>query len=121
MKSKQVILAFIFSIVAFNANAILEIKHNNQDVVTATITGTYDGYDEDDGYAFVVPDEEGDDETMYFAEIAEDVLKAVNLQSNDMMGKRFEITYEITEYEEEDENGFTEIYEVYKIVKLKKL
>ena len=121
MKNKQVILVLIFSIIVLNANAVLGSKHNNQDVITATVKGAYDGYDEDDGYAFLVPDEEGDDETMYFAEIAEDVLKAINLKSENMIGKRFEITYEITEYEEEDENGFTEIYEVYKIVKLKKL
>lgn len=124
MKNKQVVLTFIFSIIVFSANAILENTYKTQDVVTATVKGVFDGYDEDDGYAFLVmgdDDEDGDEDTMYFSEISAEALKSVNLKSDEMIGKRFEITYEITEYEEEDENGYTEIYEVYKIVKLKKI
>ncbi|WP_369997060.1 hypothetical protein [Winogradskyella sp.] len=124
MKNKQVVLTFIFSIIVFSANAILENTYKTQDVVTATVKGVFDGYDEDDGYAFLVmgdDDEDGDEDTMYFSEISDEALKSVNLKLDEMIGKRFEITYEITEYEEEDENGYTEIYEVYKIVKLKKI
>jgi uncharacterized protein YciI len=34
---------------------------------------------------------------------------------------RFEITYEIEEFEEEDEYGYTEVYEKYTITKIKKM
>ncbi|MFK7832005.1 MAG: hypothetical protein AB8B52_01900 [Winogradskyella sp.] len=121
MKNKQFLLAFICAIVVFSADALLEKKNNTKDKTTTTIA-IFDGYDADDGYAFIVKaDDEDDDseETMYFSEISEEAIKAINLKSKDMVGKRFEITYAITEYEEED--GYKETYEIYKILKIKKL
>lgn len=121
MKNKQV-LVFIFSIVVFSANALLEKKVKIQDKQVITIVGTFDAYDEEDGYAFLIKDDEDDsEEYMFFTEISAEALKAYNLKSEDMSGKTFEITYEVSEYEEEDEEGYIETYETHKIIKLKKL
>ncbi|NRD21763.1 hypothetical protein HNV10_00825 [Winogradskyella litoriviva] len=124
MKNKQFILVFICSIVVFSANALLEKKTKTQDKRKVTATATFDGYDAEDGYAFIIQEDEDDAEseiTMFFTEISETALKAVNLKSDEMIGKRFQITYEITEYEEEDDNGYVETFESFKIIEIKKL
>ncbi|WP_340155123.1 hypothetical protein [uncultured Winogradskyella sp.] len=124
MKNRQLTLAFIFSIVVFSANALLEKTIKTQEKKTVTTTATFDGYDAEDGYSFIIREDEDDEEseiTMFFTEISEEALKAVNLKSEDMIGKRFQITYEITEYEEEDENGYVETFESFKILEVKKM
>ena len=77
--------------------------------------------EQDDGYAFLVKSDDEYDDVMYFSEVKPEVLKIVNLQSEDNIGVRFEITYEIEEFEEEDEYGYTEVYEKYTIIKIKKM
>lgn len=121
MKNKH-LLVFVFSILVFSANVLLENIVKIQDKEVITIIGTFDGYDEEDGYAFLIKDEEDDsEEYMFFTEISAEVLKAFNLKSESMSGKTFQITYEVSEFEEEDEDGYSETYEKYKIIKLKKL
>ncbi|SDG95236.1 hypothetical protein [Winogradskyella thalassocola] len=123
MNTKK-ITVFVLLVMVLSANAFSISNEKIQEKLKVTTTGVFDGYDPDDGYAFLInedADDEDSEETVYFAEISEEALKAVNLKSKDMVGKRFEITYEITEFEEDDENGFTEIYETYKIVQIKKL
>ena len=94
----------------------------NQDKKTVTITGVFDGYDEEDGYSFLIKNKEDGSENYIFIEaITDEVLKAINLKSASFVGKTFEITYQVTEYEEEDEDGNIETYEKFTIVKLKKL
>ncbi|RCW90388.1 hypothetical protein [Winogradskyella arenosi] len=100
---------------ALNANPCQNTK-----VITSE--GVYDGYDVNDGYAFVIAEDLNDDEDttiIYFSDLKEGLLKTLNLKSKEWVGKRFEITYEVTTYEEIDENGDAEIYEDYKIVALK--
>ncbi|MUU78768.1 hypothetical protein [Winogradskyella endarachnes] len=124
MKKKQFILVFICSIIVFSANAFLEKRTKIQDKQKVTTIATFDGYDAEDGYAFIIQEDEDDEEsevTMFFTEISEAALKAVNLKSDEMIGKRFQITYEITEYEEEDDNGYIETFESYKILEVKKM
>jgi len=107
-----------------SANAFSISNENIQEKLKIVTTGVFDGYDPDDGYAFLInedSDDEDSEETVYFADISEAALKSINLKSKDMVGKRFEITYEITEFEEVDENGYTEVYETYKIVQVKKV
>lgn len=118
------ITVFVLMVMVLSANAFSISNKNTQEKIKVTTTATFDGYDPDDGYAFLINEDEEDEdseETVYFSEVSEDVLKAVNLKSNDMMGKRFEITYEITEFEEEDENGYIETYETFKIIQIKTL
>jgi hypothetical protein len=124
MKNKQFILVFIFSIVVFSANALLDKTAKTQEKKKVTTTAIFDSYDAEDGYSFIIREDEDDEEseiTMFFTEISEEVLKAVNLKSEEMIGKRFQITYEITEYEEEDDNGYVETFESFKILEVKKM
>lgn len=124
MKTKQFISVFVLSIVVFSANALLGNKEKLQDKDIVTVVGVFDGYDADDGYSFLIKsddDEEDGEETIYFTEITDAALKSVNLQSDEFIGKKFEITYEVTEFEEEDEDGYVETFEKLKIIKIKKL
>jgi hypothetical protein len=122
MNTKQFVSVFVLAIVMFGANALVNKKGKLQDKETVKVNATFDGYDADDGYAFLIKDEvdEGE-EVIYFNEVTEAVLKEVNLKSDAFIGKRFEITYEITEYDEEDENGYIETFEKYTVVKIKAL
>ncbi|APY08018.1 hypothetical protein BWZ20_06760 [Winogradskyella sp. J14-2] len=122
MKNKQ-FLVFIFLIVVFNVNAIKANKNISQEQDTETIVAVFDGYNEEDGYAFLVSgeDDEEDEDIMYFYEVTEEALKVANLKSDDLIGKRFQITYKIETYEEEDEYGYKETYEKYTIIKIKKM
>ena len=122
MKAKQIVLVLALFTAVFSVNANSEIKKKGQGQQVVTLVTTFDGYDEDNGYSFLVEDEEeGDEEVMYFTEITDAALQSVNLKSDEFVGKRFEITYEITEYEEEDENGYIEVFETYTITKVKKV
>ncbi|WP_179021935.1 hypothetical protein [Winogradskyella forsetii] len=123
MNTKKM-MVFVLMVMVLSANAISISKEKTQDKMKVTTAATFDGYDEDDGYAFIIQedsDDEDSEETVYFSEITEEALKAVNLKSEEMIGKRFEITYEVTEYEEEDENGYIELFESYKIIAIKTL
>lgn len=118
------IMVFVLMFMVLSANAFSNLKDNKQDKKKVTTVGVFDGYDIDDGYSFLInidPDDEFSGDTIFIMEITDEVLKTVNLKSKDVIGKRFEITYEITEIEEEDENGFLEVYETYKLVQIKKL
>lgn len=121
MKNKH-LLVFIFSIIVFSANALLEKKVRIQDNKIITVVGVFDGYDEEDGYAFLIKDQEDDsEEYIFFTAISSEALKAVNLKSETMIGKSFEITYEVIEFEEEDEEGYVETHEKFTIIKVKQL
>ena len=123
MNTKK-ITVFVLLVMVLSTNAFSKASEIIQEKIKVTTTGIFDGYDPDDGYSFLInedADDEDSEETVYFSEISEEALKAVNLKSKDLVGKRFEITYEITEFEEEDENGYTEVYETYKIIQIKKL
>ncbi|GGW53998.1 hypothetical protein DFQ11_101265 [Winogradskyella epiphytica] len=118
------IMVFVLMFMVLSANAFSNLNDNKQDKKKVTTVGVFDGYDIDDGYSFLInidPDDEFSGDTIFIMEITDEVLKTVNLKSKDVIGKRFEITYEITEIEEEDENGFLEVYETYKLVQIKKL
>ncbi len=107
----KTIVMMVFALV-LNVNTTIK----NQESETKTIVGIFDGYDEEDGYAFIIKDENGKDEIMYFTDITDEALKTNNLQSDKMIGTSFEITYEVEELESDDD----EVYEVYKIIKLVK-
>ena len=122
MKNKH-FLVFVFSILAFNVNAIIDNKKVSEAQETVTIDATFDGYDEEDGYAFLVKGEDDgeDEDIMYFYEVTDEVLSAVNLKSDEIIGERFQITYMIETFEEEDEYGYKETYEKYIIIKIKSI
>lgn len=89
---------------------------------TKIIVGVFDGFDEEDGYMFTINTTEDDsEEVMYFTDIDETVLENYNLKSTNFEGKKFEITYKINVFEDEDEEGYTETYETLTIISLKQL
>ena len=123
MNTKK-LTVFVLMVMVLSANAFSITNQINQNKIKVTKVATFDGYDAEDGYAFIIREDEDDEDSeaiVYFTEITEAALKAVNLKSNDLIGKRFEIIYEVTEYEEEDENGFIETYESYKLIQVKRL
>ena len=123
MNAKK-ITVFVLMVMVLSANAYSISNNNFQDKKTVTTVAVFDGYDAEDGFAFLIREDQADEdteETVYFSEISDEALKVVNLKSKEMIGKRFEITYEITEYEEVDDNGYVETYESYKIIEIKKL
>jgi len=123
MNTKK-ITVFVLMVMVLSANAFSTTNQINQNKIKVTKVATFDGYDAEDGYAFILREDEDDEDSeaiFYFTEITEAALKAVNLKSNDLIGKRFKIIYEVTEYEEEDENGFIETYESYKLIQVKRL
>lgn len=74
----------------------------SQDV--STMEGVYDGH-EDYGYNFIYFDENKDERTKTFQEIDEAILDKYDFDSEDLIGKKFEITF-TTEMESEiDEDG----------------
>lgn len=121
MKNKH-FLVVVLALVVSSVNALVNPKTETQEVKTVTVKGTFDGYDEEDGYAFLIdnPEEETEDYT-FFEAASPEALKTADIKSENLIGKKFEITYQVTEYEIEDENGITETYEKFTIVKLKQL
>lgn len=114
MKTKSIVIVgvLIFSFLVLTSVKSLQDKQ--------TFEGVYDGQ-EDYGYNFMGIDSEGEEYTMTFQSINDEVLKSFNLDSEELIGTTFEVTY-TTEIEvETDEDGFEEETETNTIVALKKL
>ena len=73
-------------------------------VESKVITGVYDDLT-DDGYKFWVA--KGKEDSIVFARALSEVLKKFDLDSDELIGKKFEITYktitEVVEYGDEDD------------------
>lgn len=87
---------------------------------TEIFEGVYDGK-EDYGYNFIGIDEDEEEYTMTFQEIDKSLLKSFDLQSENLVGTKFMVTYTITTETLKDEDGFEDEIETYTIVALKKL
>lgn len=88
----------------------------SQDAIV--LVGVYDGH-EDYGYNFIYVDENQDDRTKTFQEIDEAVLEAYDFDSEDLIGKRFEITFTSVTEIEIDEEGTEYENEINTITALK--
>ena len=111
-KSIAVVGVLIFSFLVLTAVKSIQEKQ--------TFEGVYDGQ-EDYGYNFIGLDSDGEEYTMTFQSINEDLLENFNLNSEEFIGTKFTVTY-TTEIEvERDEDGFEEEIETNTIVALKKL
>ena len=117
LKFLAVIIAFL-SIAEMKQQNEIHDRQINQDY---TVVGTFDGYDEEDGYTFVITDENGDEGMMYFQNITPEALKQFNLRSDSLIGERFSISYQILEQVTEDDDGVEYTYEVFTITGLEKL
>ena len=121
MKTKTVLVIVTFLVTIFTVNATVR-PIDTLEKKTVTLIGTFDGYDVEDGYSFLVKSDSAEEEgeqTIYLQSISAEALKMVNLKSKEMEGKRFEVVYEVTEYEEKDDNGQVETFEKYHIISVK--
>ena len=123
MKTKTVLVIVTFLATIFTVNATV-LPLDTLEKKTVTLIGTFDCYDVEDGYSFLVKSDSAEEEgeqTIYLQSISAEALKMVNLKFKEMEGKRFEVVYEVTEYEEKDDNGQVETFEKYHIISVKKL
>ncbi|MEZ4855632.1 MAG: hypothetical protein R2812_04035 [Gelidibacter sp.] len=85
------------------------------------IVAVYDGH-EDYGYNFIATHDDDDSEyTITFQEVDKTLLKTFDLDSETLIGKKFEITYESRIETTTDENGFDDEQEILTITNLKSL
>ena len=87
---------------------------------TETFEGTFDGK-EDYGYNFIGTDSDGDEYTMTFQQVDAKVLETYNLDSDDLIGTNFEVTYKTKKEVIKDEDGYEEDIETLTIIALKQL
>jgi len=114
MKTKSITIISILFI------SFLLLVSTNKVQDTETFEGTFDGK-EDYGYNFIGTDSEGDEYTMTFHQVDANVLKSYNLDSDDLIGTKFEVTYKTKKEVIKDEDGFEEESETLTIVALKEL
>jgi hypothetical protein len=114
MRTKSVlIVSFLFM-----SFLILTSTRPLQD--TETFEGTFDGH-EDYGYNFIGLDEDKQEYTMTFQEIEKAALESFNLDSDDLIGTKFMVTYKTKKETVKDEDGYEEDLETYTILRLKTL
>jgi hypothetical protein len=114
MKTKSIGLVsvlFLLFLVLTSASSVQE---------KLTFEGVYDGK-EDYGYNFMGVNSDGDEYTMTFQNIEEGVLKSVNLNSDQLIGTKFSVTYTTKIEKVKDEDGYEEDIETNTIVAIKKL
>ncbi len=116
MKSNYIKIGLIVFLVFAGLTSFTSISNQER----STLIGIYDGH-EDYGYNFIYLDANKDERTMTFQEIDEAVLDQYDLDSEDMLAAKFEITY-TTSYETEiDEDGTEYENEINTITALKPL
>ena len=87
---------------------------------TSKLVGVYDGH-EVYGYNFIYLDQNKDERTMTFQEIDESVLDKFDLDSEALVGAKFEVTYNTGIEIEIDEDGTEYENEINTITALKQL
>lgn len=120
MKAILKIGVFVFVLSFFGLASFTTPKDgvmNTKNQEEKTITGVYDGH-EDYGYNFIYKLSDGKERTMTFQIAEADVLKAYDLESEDLIGGHFSVTYTITTETIMDENDFEEEVETKTITKL---
>lgn len=96
--------------------ALTSFTTMNQDRIT--VDGQYDGNDAY-GYNFIVLNEDDEETTLTLQEVEEDVLEEYNLDTEDVIGSHFQITYTVVTETVLDDNGDEQDEEKRTIVALK--
>ncbi|OIQ23180.1 hypothetical protein [Lacinutrix sp. MedPE-SW] len=115
MKAKNKITLVLVGVLLLTLSSFKSITQD-----TLTIKAVYDGV-EDYGYNFIHTNSEGDERTIIFQEIKDDVLASFDLESDELIGENFKVTYTSTTVTETDEDGFDDEVEVLTIIKLEKI
>lgn len=85
-----------------------------------TVVAAYDGK-EDYGYNFVAKNKDGDENTLTFQKVEEDVLKTFDLNSETLIGSKFKVSYTTKVEITKDADGYEDENEINTISKLEKL
>ena len=96
--------------------ALTSFTTMNQDRIT--VDGQYDGSD-DYGYNFIVFNADDEETTLTLHEVEEDVLADYDLDTEDVIGSHFQITYTVLTETVLDDNGEEQEEEKLTIVALK--
>ncbi len=105
---KNLAILFLFTCLTFGITHATEIFSNNNSVILKqenTIVAKYNGYSEKDGYQFIIKD----GTKINFQSVSKNVSDKFDLESEDFIGKTFEIVYDKNE---EDKLMITELKEV---------
>jgi hypothetical protein len=121
MKSKNIIqvvlvTVFILTLSSFKGKTIKadSIQESN------TITAIFDGA-EDYGYNFIFTNDDEDESTITFQNVNDDVLKALDLKTEALVGTSMTVTYTTAIETEEDDDGFESETEVLTITKIEQI
>ena len=117
--SSIVMLFFAFSSfkTANNLNdSVIKLMNQNGLIVYAA----YDGH-EDYGYNFIVTDKDGEEQTLTFQKVEEEVLKVFDLNSETLLKTKFKITFNREIKVTKDSDGYDDENEVNTITSLEKL
>ena len=112
MKTKTTL---VFSILFIALTSFISLNQETQ-----SIKGEYDGH-EDYGYNFIIINSDDEERTMTFHEVDKDVLNAFDLDSEDLIGTKFEVAYTSEIETVLDENGDEEENEILTIKNLKQI
>ncbi|MFV9550006.1 hypothetical protein [Algibacter sp. PT7-4] len=103
------------SLSGFNANLIT--KNAQEGLI---VYGVYDGK-EDYGYNFITKDRDGEEQTLTFQVVKDDVLVTFNLNEDTLIGTKFKITFNRDLKLSKDEDGMDDEDEINTIIKLEKV
>lgn len=117
MKAKSLlVIACIFAVIIFSSFNTSIYKSQEIEEVVAT----YDGH-EDYGYNFIIMNTNDEERTLTFQEVEKEVLDIFNLDSDELLGMKFKVTYSSQVLVTKDADGYENEDEINTIVKLEKV
>lgn len=115
------LLALFFMTTGFVANISSDTLHAmSLDQEGLVVYASYDGK-EDYGYNFVTKTKNGEEHTLTFQEVDENVLKMFDLSSEKLLGTKFKITFNKVIKVTKDEHGNDDEEEINTITLLEKV
>lgn len=119
LKASVILLTF-FTLVSFTSKPFFNDSESLYFQEEQVINAVYDGHEEY-GYNFLAKNKDGEEYTITFHEISEELLKEFNLKSETLIGKNFTITYKTRVEVTKDDDGYDDEEEINTIIKLKKM
>lgn len=126
MKTKFLILFSSVFIFFFTLSSFKAINNTNDSVIKfidqngLIVYAVYDGH-EDYGYNFIETNKDGEEQTLTFQKVEEGVLKAFDLNSENLVKTKFKITFNREIKVTKDSDGYDDENEVNTITSLEKL
>ena len=126
MKTKFLILFSSIFMLFFTLSSFKTANNLNDSVIKLIdqngliVYAAYDGH-EDYGYNFIVNDKDGEEKTLTFQKVEEEVLKAFDLNSETLVKTKFKITFNREIKVTKDPEGYDDENEINTITRLEKL